>query len=189
MATIEPVRLTLPDGTPLLVRSPTGDDAPEILAFRRVESATTDQVLTQPHECPETADEQWESMKDAISHPDRLFLVACIDQRIRGLLSFAGGKRERERHAGVFGLTIAEAWRGRGIGTALISTLLDWARAHPHIEKVSLVVFSTNDRAIRLYRALGFEEEGRQFGHTQITPGSYVDNLHMARWVKPRSKP
>ncbi len=38
--------------------------------------------------------------------------------------------------------------------------LLAWATADPLIEKVCLEVFTTNIGAIRLYRKLGFVEEG-----------------------------
>jgi RimJ/RimL family protein N-acetyltransferase len=189
MASIEPIAIRLRDGAGLLVRTPTESDARELMEYRVRECATTDQVLTQPHECPKTPQEQWESMRDAVTSPDKLFLVGCIGGDIVGLLGFAAGHRERNRHQGVLGITIAETWRGRGVGTAMMRVLLDWARADPHIEKVNLSVFSTNTDAYRLYRRLGFEEEGRLLGNIQITPGYYVDEIQMRLWVKPRRAP
>jgi hypothetical protein len=41
----------------------------------------------------------------------------------------------------------------------MIEALLDWAAAHPVLEKVELGVFATNERARALYRRIGFVEE------------------------------
>ena len=186
MATLPPIQRTLRCGTPLTIRSAAREDSAAILDFRRRTCATTDQVLTQAHECPATAEEQWESMRSTIERPDAMFLVGLIAGEVVCLVSFAAGVRERARHAGVMGITTALEWRGRGVGTAALRVLIDWCAAHPTIEKVGLVVFSSNPDAYRLYERLGFVEEGRQFGQTQIRPGEYVDDIHMARWVKPR---
>jgi len=63
--------------------------------------------------------------------------------------------------------------------------MLDWAAAHPLIEKVGLSVFSTNERAIALYRRLGFKEVGRSPRHYKLGPDKYADNVIMVKFVKP----
>jgi RimJ/RimL family protein N-acetyltransferase len=74
-------------------------------------------------------------------------------------------------------------WRGRGIGTALLRTLLDWAESNPIIEKICLEVFATNENAIRLYKKLGFVEQGVGTKEVKLGPGQYVDVLWMCRFV------
>ncbi|MBC8131868.1 MAG: GNAT family N-acetyltransferase [Deltaproteobacteria bacterium] len=49
----------------------------------------------------------------------------------------------------------------RGIGKALMTHMLSWAKEHPDLRKIELIVRSTNERAIGMYRKLGFVEEGR----------------------------
>ena len=44
----------------------------------------------------------------------------------------------------------------------LMERLLEWATCNPLIEKVCLEEFTTNSNGIRLYRKLGFVEEGLQ---------------------------
>ena len=73
--------------------------------------------------------------------------------------------------------------RGRGVGRALLTAGLEWAIENPTIEKVGLSVFSDNERAIALYRLLGFEEEGCRRGEYRMDDGSYRDDLLLQRSV------
>jgi len=50
---------------------------------------------------------------------------------------------------------------GRGIGRAALALLLDYAFGTVRLHRVWLEVFAFNERAIRAYRACGFEVEGR----------------------------
>ena len=63
-------------------------------------------------------------------------------------------------------------------------TLIDWARAHPGIEKFELQVRSSNARAIKLYEGLGFVEEGRKTRRLKYGPNDYQDDVYMALWVR-----
>ena len=59
-----------------------------------------------------------------------------------------------------FGVSVVEAWRGRGIGRALIVHLERWAAAHG-VKRMILNVSDANDGAIRLYHALGYRDYDR----------------------------
>jgi RimJ/RimL family protein N-acetyltransferase len=52
------------------------------------------------------------------------------------------------------------------------------------IGNVSLEVFATNSVAIRLYKKLGFAEEGLRPREVKFGPGRYVDGVAMYRFVK-----
>ena len=84
-------------------------------------------------------------------------------------------------------LTIAvhQGHQGQGIGRALMHEALRWARETPTVDKVELQVRSTNERAIALYRSLGFIEEGRKTRRLKVAPGMYLDDIYMALWVGP----
>ena len=101
-----------------------------------------------------------------------------------GSLDFATPPLRRMRHAGRLGISVEVGWRERGIGRLLLETLLEWARAHPIIEKVTLGVLSTNARALHLYQSLGFVEEGRSPRAFRFGPGEYVDDVLMYQFVK-----
>ena len=62
-----------------------------------------------------------------------------------------------------------------GVGSALLQALLDWAEDNPHIEKVSLAVFSNNRLGSALYDKFGFLEEGRRVREIKLNDDQYVD--------------
>ncbi len=70
-------------------------------------------------------------------------------------------------------------WQGRGVGRALLSNLIEWAREAPAVEKIELHVRWSISAAIALYGKLGFREVGRLQHRVQIAPGQYVDDLSM----------
>lgn len=58
------------------------------------------------------------------------------------------------------GWYVAEAYRGRGIGRALLAFVEQWAREHGHGELASDAEIE-NGASIRLHAILGFKEVGR----------------------------
>ncbi|MCS7072393.1 MAG: GNAT family N-acetyltransferase [Anaerolinea sp.] len=70
-------------------------------------------------------------------------------------------------------------WRDRGVGTALMQTAIDWARASPVVQRVQLEVYARNARAIHLYEKFGFEHEGCK-RRLYIQDGQPLDMLIMA---------
>lgn len=86
----------------------------------------------------------------------------------------------RRAHVRALGIMVAPAWQGRGVGRALIERLLAWADDWAGVLRVELNVHAENERAIALYRSLGFEEEGRHRGYV-LRAGRYADALTMAR--------
>ena len=89
------------------------------------------------------------------------------------------------------GITIGDkAYWGRGYGRDAIRTLLDYAFRLRNFRRVHLSVNGNNQRAIRVYEASGFVEEGRLRDHVW-NDGKYVDLVLMGllkdEWSKTAS--
>ena len=113
--------------------------------------------------------------------PHSCRLVAVADGQVVGSAGLhAAGNSLRRAHVRMLGIGIAPGWQGRGVGRLLITRLLDWADNWACVLRVELTVHADNDRAMALYHAMGFEEEGRHRGYA-IKNGRYVDALCMAR--------
>jgi len=86
----------------------------------------------------------------------------------------------RRSHVRLLGLAVAPEWQGRGLGRQMMARLLDWADHWAGVLRIELHVHVDNERAIALYRSLGFVEEGHHRGYA-LKNGRYVDSLSMAR--------
>jgi RimJ/RimL family protein N-acetyltransferase len=82
------------------------------------------------------------------------------------------------------GMLVAEGWRGRGVGSALLRAGIDWARqASAH--KVSLEVWPHNQAAIALYEKFGFRREGLLRRHYRRRNGELWDAVMMGLPLEP----
>jgi RimJ/RimL family protein N-acetyltransferase len=101
-------------------------------------------------------------------------IVAVSDDRIIGSLHV-----EASRFGfGEIGMAVARDWRGRGVGSALLTAAVDWARERG-LHKLSLGVFPHNAAAIALYQKFGFVEEGRRLKHYRRANGELWDSIEM----------
>jgi RimJ/RimL family protein N-acetyltransferase len=167
------------------VRTGLAADAAAVCDLYRDVDATTGFLVTQADERDVDPESRARWLAGHEEDPGAIVLLAEVEGLLVGSLDCRAGSRRRMAHVADLGMQVRSGWRGRGVGTALLEAALDWARAHPTIEKVALGVFSTNARAIALYRRLGFVEEGRDVRELRLPPGRYADNLRMALFVKP----
>jgi RimJ/RimL family protein N-acetyltransferase len=115
---------------------------------------------------------------------DGAILVAVAGDVIIGSISIKRDGHPATRHSASIGMFVTSAWRGRGVGTALMDGAMRWAR-DAGVERVDLSVYPHNQPAIALYRRFGFVEEGRLIRHAKKSYG-YEDEILMAVWLGPR---
>jgi RimJ/RimL family protein N-acetyltransferase len=183
MATIQPATFERDHGVRLTVRCAVAADAAAVLAIMDEAVAEGSSTLAEPDERRTSLDDQGRAILDHTAAAGDLFLVAEVGGVVAGWLEFESGRLRRVTHRGEFSVFVGSRWRGQGIGTALLETLLAWAQAHPTIEKVALATFSTNTRAIALYRRMGFVDEGRCPRDMKVRPGEYIDSVLMYQFV------
>lgn len=87
-------------------------------------------------------------------------------------------KRKRSHKAFAWGMYVVPGQRASGIGRMLMQEAIDLARAMPGVSQVNLAVTASNERAIRLYRSLGFEPFGQE-PNALLADGRLHDELHM----------
>lgn len=105
--------------------------------------------------------------------------VAVLDNVVvghAGLVQLSG----RRSHVGTFYIAVDADCHGKGIGTALITKILDLSDNWLMLERIELSVLVTNPRAKVLYERNGFVAEGRKAGAIR-SAGQYVDEVVMGR--------
>jgi ribosomal protein S18 acetylase RimI-like enzyme len=103
---------------------------------------------------------------DLLETGNGAFLLAEAAGEIIGFLTVRVGHPPDEpflmgtRFAVVDSLGIAEAWRGKGAGRALMAAAEVWAAAHG-AERLQLNVWEFNEGALAFYETLGYQTYSR----------------------------
>lgn len=128
---------------------------------------------------PYPSREQW---RKRISETDSCYsLVAVSGEHVIGMLTIdTFPHKPRRRHAGIIGISVTDAWQGKGVGKALMQAGVDLADKWLNLTRLELEVYADNEPAIRLYEQFGFEREGVLRQHA-FRDGRFVDSIVMGR--------
>ena len=104
-------------------------------------------------------------LKRRLADPDREILVTEVGGRIVGAVDITmvgprdPGSIVRPIPTADLGISVAEDWRGRGIGHTLMAAAEANARGRG-AERMILDVSAANEGAVRFYHELGYREHG-----------------------------
>ena len=112
-------------------------------------------------------------------------LVAEVDEngvkRVVGVATLSVNRSNRVRHSGSIGIMVQKEYHRMGIGRALMTNLIDIADNWLMLVRIELGAFTDNEKAINLYKSLGFQIEGTK-KYAIIRNGKYDDEYLMARY-------
>jgi GNAT superfamily N-acetyltransferase len=101
----------------------------------------------------------WKELTRSVTEPGRnVMFLACEGEDVFG--STYGLLDREHRDAGrVGGMWVVPAWRGRGVGRALLQEVFSWARER-RLTRLGLWAPAHNPAAIALYSCAGFRDTG-----------------------------
>lgn len=102
-----------------------------------------------------------EALKDAVSRKDSVYAACYLNDALAGYC----GLYLIEEEGYINQVAVAEQFQGMGLGRKMLAYLMDEA-ASRGMTACTLEVRVSNERAVRLYHSLGFEDAG-------IRPGFY----------------
>jgi len=144
------------------------------------------EMMTQPRVyhgtlgLPHTTPEAWRRRLESYDPNYEYVLVAEVDGKVVGSAGLYRRRVPRLVHVASLGISIHDAYQGRGIGRALMTALVDAADRWLNVLRIELEAFPDNERAIKLYESFGFVVEGRKRMYA-FRDGRYEDVLVMAR--------
>ncbi len=183
-----PLTHRTPDGREVVLRRAVPDDAEAVLAYMHdTLPEVTPYICTTPEEFDYTVEQERELLAKQDAATGALWMIAESAGRIVGSLNASPIRRRRLAHVALLGMTLRPEFRGVGLGTKMMSALIEWCERHPVTELLQLEVYADNERAQRLYRKLGFVEAGRVPRRMKFGPGEYKDAVLMYREVRPEA--
>lgn len=166
------------------IREATPDDAGAVLVLLERLFGETNRLLYEPGELALTPEQYACRMAAGIARGTFFMNVATQNSTLVGICYGSLGHVRRNRHVLSFGLGVLRTHWRHGIGAELVQSAQHWARARG-ASRLELRVQADDERARRLYRRLGFVDEGLARDALRID-GRYVDEVVMAMHLEAR---
>lgn len=177
-------QVLLTNGEQLSIREATKEDALKLMNHLKQVDTETQFLGREPGEFNMTLEQEIEFIKGVSNNKQMCYLVALINDEIIGNVSAAVVRNNlRFLHRATLGITVKKKYWHKGVGQALMKSIIRWCKENS-IEQLELEVVSSNKRAIRLYEAFGFKMYGTQKHAMKYTDGSYADHLFMIKDLK-----
>jgi GNAT superfamily N-acetyltransferase len=142
--------------------------------FRAIRLASLQEA---PHAFGSTYEAEVGASEDRWRHrlSDRTRFVAEVDGKVVGTVG--AGPGEFDGAAALTALWVDPGFRGRGVGSALVDAVVDWAKVKG-FNQVLLWVTEVNENAQRLYERHGFARTGRM---VEVRPREPAVEYEMAK--------
>lgn len=151
----------LKNGEKCSLRSGGPGDAEAVLANFIKTHGESDFLTTYPDECTFTLEQEANYIERKLLSERETEIIADIGGKIVGTAGVdAIGRAEKVRHRASFGISVEKAYWGLGIGRAMTLACIECARKAGYLQ-LELEVVAANERAVELYKSLGFIEYGR----------------------------
>lgn len=171
-------QIKLKNGQNLTIRTAKKEDALNLIRYVNKIGGESDFLTFGDNEFNITIEKEEAILESHIGVENKIYLIAEIENEIAGSLNYSGGIRQRTKHTGEFGVSVAKKYWGLGIGKELIKYMIDWAKEGNVVRKINLRVREDNEIAVNLYTKLGFKKEGiisRDF----YVDGKYYSSISM----------
>ncbi len=155
------IPFTLRNGRSAVLGFVNDSDVSEMLNLLRVTAQETPFNGRSPEDCANlTEEDQCHWIREVAVSSNRVPFFCRVGDQLVGTCEvefFAGQYR---RHRASISLAVLGAYWGLGIGSQMMRTMLDIARARPGVKQVELDYFEYNVRARALYERYGFRIVG-----------------------------
>lgn len=153
--------ITLKNGKEALLRNGTKADGKEVFETFNATHAETDFLLSYPDENSFDAEQEGRFLDEKTGSLGEIEIIAIVDSKVVGTAGIeAVGAKYKVRHRAEFGISILKEYWGLGLGRALTGACIQCAKQAGY-KQLELNVVANNERAVSLYRDMGFKEFGR----------------------------
>lgn len=160
--------IILKNGERFLLREPTKEDAKDMIEYLNLVGGESDNLLFGKNEFRLSVEEEVEYISKISKDSNALMLIGIINGAIVSIAQISCLTRKRIAHNSEIAISVRrDCWR-KGIGSAVMEQLIQFAKEHPMVKNISLGVKASNHSAIMLYEKCGFTKVGIHKGYINI---------------------
>ena len=154
-------KIVLKNGVEALIRNGDVPDGAAVFETFNLTHAESDYLLSYPDENSYDPEQESQFLARKTESSNEIELVAIIDGKVAGTAGIeAVGSKYKVKHRAELGISILKEYWGLGLGKALMQACIQCAREAGYVQ-LELNVVAENERALSLYKSLGFKEFGR----------------------------
>ncbi len=151
----------LKNGTEALLRNGDFSDGAAVYENFNLTHEETDYLLSYSDENSYDAEQEAHFLQQKAESANEIEIIAIIDGKVAGTAGIeAVGNKYKVKHRAELGISILKEFWGLGLGKALMKACIQCAEEAGY-KQLELNVVAENERAVSLYRSMGFEEFGR----------------------------
>lgn len=158
----------LKNGFAFTVREAEREDAYEILMYLKKVGAESNFLTFGAEGAGIDVKKEEDIIKRYKIAPNSVMLVGTVGRKLASVASLTSGEKSRLAHNSEIGISVLKEFWGLGVGTIMMTELIDFAKSTGFLKVIHLSVMSENERAIALYKKLGFEETGYHKSFSKI---------------------
>lgn len=165
--------IILRNGQICLLKSPTENDARDILEHLKQTSAETDYMARYEDEITMTIEQESIYLSKLLTNPKECMISAVIDGQLAANAGFrCVAPYDKYRHRAAFGISVKKLYWGMGVGFIVLDAMIEAAKAAGY-EQLELDVVADNKRAVALYEKVGFKIYATRNKCFKYRDGSY----------------
>lgn len=176
------LEINLKNGIKVTVREANSNDAQMIIDFYNIVGGETDFLSFGGNEFRRDLQEYKNYLDATVNEQNSIILLAFLNNQIISIASINSTQKKRNMHVGTLGIVVKKEYWGISLGRYLMEYLIEWAKQNGITKKIQLVSNEDNEKAINLYKNLGFEIEGIMNKDTYIN-GKFYNTVAMGLFL------
>ena len=172
--------ILLKDGRTAVLRSPSPADAADMIEYMRKTAAETYFLLRTPEEITMTVADEERYLQNITESVWNCMIVCTVDGVLAGNCQIARHNKRKNCHRADVMIALLEEFWGLGIGTAMFEEMIaiakDW-----NLMQLELEVIEGNERAMALYRKMGFETISYIPNAIRLADGTLLKEFRMLK--------
>lgn len=178
----QPKEIILKNGVTAIFRSPTKDDAVQMMEYLQTTCSETNFLTREPEETIMPIEKEERFLNNILVSANDLMIACEIDGKIIGNCNLNHYSKMRMCHRAEIGIAICKNYWGLGIAKFMFGELIRIAK-EKGIKQLELEVIGDNERAINLYDKFGFYKVGEKPNALCLKDGTMLKLISMIKEI------